>query len=191
MKSLITSLRIFLFMTLLTGLVYPLLITGSAQLFFPYKANGSLIKRNGITVGSLLLGQQADSCPVYFSSRPSTIDYNPWPSGGSNDGLTSKNLKGHFKQRERNFINYNNLDIRTDVPSEMLFASASGLDPHISVLSALLQVERVSRARHFSDRQMDELVKLIDRMKEPPQLLFLGKERVNVLLLNLETDKIR
>ena len=191
MKRLVIALRIFLFFTLLTGFAYPLLITGAAHLLFASKARGSMIYRDGKPVGSALIGESFDSCAGYFSSRPSAVSYNTLPSGASNYGPTNKKLEKEFRKREKEFIEYNLQDTMISVPSEMLFASASGLDPHISPLAALLQVERISRARHFSDRQMDELVGRIDRLTEWPQFLCLGKERVNVLLLNLETDKIR
>jgi len=191
MKRFIIALRLFLFFTLLTGFAYPLLITGTGQLLFPDQAGGSLVYRGEKPVGSSLIGESFDSCARYFSSRPSAISYNPLPSGASNYGLTNKNLAELFKKREQDFIAYNLQDTMINAPSEMLYASASGLDPHISPLAALLQVERISKARHFSDRQLDELLALINRLKEKPQFLCLGEERINVLLLNLETDKIR
>lgn len=191
MKSLIIALRIFFFFTMLTGIAYPLLVTGIARLLFPSKANGSIICKNGQPIGSLLIGQSFDSAGIYFTSRPSAIAYNPLPSGGSNEGLTNRKLKDQFEKRKEQFVRFNRLDTLTDIPSEMLFASASGLDPHISAEAAMLQVGRICMARNFSLSQEIRLKKMISQMTELPQFLCLGQERINVLLLNLETDKIK
>jgi len=190
MKSIIRSLKIFLFFTVLTGIIYPLLITGVAQLFFSRKANGSLIMKDNKTIGSELIGQQFDT-QIYFMSRPSATAYNPLPSGGSNYGLTNAKLKNLVNERKKQFIIFNKLDSLIEVASEMLFASASGLDPHISPKAAYLQVERIVQARNFNDGQKLKLEQLIKNQTEAPQFLCLGEERVNVLLLNLETDKIK
>ena len=137
MKTLIISLKIFLFFTVLTGIIYPLLITGIAQIVFPAKANGSLIDKDNQIIGSELIGQQFDSV-IYFTSRPSAISYNPLPSGGSNYGLTNTKLKNLVAERKKQFIAFNQLDSLTEIPSEMLFASASGLDPHISAKGSII-----------------------------------------------------
>lgn len=189
MKTLIISLKIFLFFTILTGIVYPLFVTGIAQIVFPAQANGSLIVKDHKIIGSELIGQQFDSA-IYFSSRPSAISYNPLPSGGSNYGLTNIKLKNLVAERKKQFIAFNQLDSLTEIPSEMLFASASGLDPHISPKAALLQVERVAKARKFSIAQKQELIKCIHEKTEAPQYLILGEERINVLTLNLELNKL-
>jgi K+-transporting ATPase ATPase C chain len=190
MKTLFTALKIFLFFTILTGIVYPLLITGIAQFVFPSKANGSLILRDNKIIGSELIGQQFDSTN-YFTSRPSAILYNPLPSGGSNYGLTNVKLKNLVAERKQQFITYNQLDSLTVIPSEMLFASASGLDPHISPQAALLQVERVVKTRHFAEGQRQQLIKSIRELSELPQFSLLGEHRINVLLLNLKLDAIK
>lgn len=190
MKSFIIALKTFMIFTLLTGVVYPLLVTGLSQVMFPGKANGSLIKSGNKIVGSELIGQQFDSMK-YFSSRPSANNYNPLPSGASNFGLTSAKLKNLVYHRKSQFLVDNHLDSLTMVPSEMLFASASGLDPHISPEAANLQVERIAKARHFNSEQKLNLKQLIKDQTETPQLLCLGEERVNVLLLNLKVDKIK
>ena len=189
MKTLIISLKIFLFFTVLTGIIYPLLVTGIAQVVFPAKANGSLIIKDNKTIGSELIGQQFDST-IYFTSRPSAISYNPLPSGGSNYGLTNSKLKELVNQRKQQFIAFNNLDSNAVIPSEMLFASASGLDPHISVKAALLQVNRIAKARNFNTTQKQQLLQCIKQHTEAPQLLVLGEERVNVLVLNLELKNL-
>lgn len=190
MKTLIISLKIFLFFTILTGIIYPLFITGIAQLVFNAKANGSIICKHNQPIGSKLIGQQFDSA-IYFTSRPSAISYNPLPSGGSNYGLTNVKLKLFVDSIRKKFIAFNHFDSLTVIPSEMLFASASGLDPHISPQAAFLQVERIAKARNFNQLQKQKLIQCIKRLTEAPQFLCLGEERINILLLNLETDKIR
>jgi len=190
MKSLIIALKTFIVFTLLTGVVYPLLITGFSQVMFPGKANGSLIKTGNKIVGSELIGQQFDSI-IYFSSRPSAVNYNPLPSGASNYGLTNAKLKDLVYNRKKQFLTINHLDSLTTVPSEMLFASASGLDAHISPEAAYLQVDRIANARNLNSDQRQNLEQIIINQTERPQLLCLGKDRVNVLLLNLKLDKIK
>jgi len=187
MKTIIISLKIFLFFTVLTGIIYPLLITGIAKIAFPHKANGSLIMEGNKTIGSELIGQQFDSTS-YFIGRPSATSYNPLPSGGSNYGLTNDKLKNLVEERRKHFIAFNQLDSATEVPSEMLFASASGLDPHISPKAALLQMERIAKVRGFDTEQKLQLQKLVGELTEAPQFRFLGEERINVLLLNRKTD---
>jgi potassium-transporting ATPase KdpC subunit len=189
MRTLIISFKIFLFFTILTGIVYPLFITGIVQVIFPAKANGSLIAKDNKIVGSELIGQQFDST-IYFTSRPSAISYHPLPSGGSNYGLTNKKLKDLVNERKKQFIGFNQLDSLTVIPSEMLFASASGLDPHISSQGALLQADRIARARHLDSGQKQHLLQCIKDLTEAPQFLVLGEERINVLRLNLEIDKL-
>jgi K+-transporting ATPase ATPase C chain len=190
MKTLIISLKIFLFFTILTGIIYPLFVTAVAQVMFPVKANGSMVVKDNKTVGSALIGQQFDSS-IYFSSRPSSISYNPLPSGGSNYGLTNLKLKKLVAERKKHFIDFNHLDSLTVVPSEMLFASSSGLDPHISPEAALLQVDRIAQSRRFSTKQRGEAIKLIKNLTEDPQFHLLGQERINVFLLNLSLDTIK
>jgi K+-transporting ATPase ATPase C chain len=190
MKTIIISLKIFLFFTLLTGIIYPLLVTGLAQLLFPWKSNGSLITKEDKVIGSQLIGQEFDST-IYFTSRPSVISYNPLPSGGSNFCLTNAKLKELVNARKKQFIAFNQLDSLVEIPSEMLFASASGLDPHISPKAALLQVDRIAKARNFTAAQKLKLITYIKNHTENPQFLCFGEERVNVFLLNLDIDKIK
>jgi len=189
MKTLTTALKIFLFFTVLTGILYPLVVTGIAQLAFPTQANGSLIVRNDQVIGSQLLGQTFDST-TYFTSRPSAIAYQTMPSGGSNLGVTSSKLKAQVEARKKQFLTFNGLGNNTVIPSEMLFASASGLDPHISPEGALLQVNRIAGARQLNASQKQKLYQLIKERTEKPQFYCLGKERVNVLLLNLSMDAL-
>jgi potassium-transporting ATPase KdpC subunit len=189
MKTIVIALKIFLYFTILTGLVYPLFITGIAQVAYPSKANGSLIKKGDKIVGSELIGQSFDST-IYFACRPSSISYNSLPSGGSNYGLTNVKLKNLIDERKQQFIEFNQLDSLALVPSEMLFASASGLDPHISPDAALLQVNRIANARKLSEQQKEQLKKLVFSFGENPQFGLLGENRINVLMLNLKIDSI-
>lgn len=190
MKTLIISLKTFLFFTVLTGLIYPLLVTGIAQVVFSAQANGSLIIKDNKTIGSEFIGQQFDS-PIYFTSRPSAILYKPLSSGGSNYGLTNTKLKNLVAKRKQQFIIFNQLDSLTPIPSEMLFASASGLDPHISQKAALLQVNRIAKIRKFNSNEKQKLIQLVNDMTEISQFLVFGEERINVFLLNLEVDKMQ
>jgi K+-transporting ATPase ATPase C chain len=185
----IIALKFLLVMTILTGIVYPLFMTGIVQLTFPSKANGSLIKKDGKIIGSELIGQKFDSS-IYFWSRPSAIGYNPIPSGASNYGPTSDTLKKQVTARRVLFAKMNSISDPLAVPKEMLFASASGLDPHISQKAALLQVDRVAKARNLNAIQKQKLVQSVKNLTEMPQFLVLGEERVNVLILNLELYKI-
>ena len=190
MKNLVISFKIFVFFTILIGVIYPLLMTVIAQLGFSRKANGSLVRKNNELIGSMLIGQQFDSA-VYFTSRPSAILYDPLPSGGSNYGLTNANLKNQVVERRKRFVIFNQLDSLVNIPSEMLFASASGLDPHISPKAALIQVERVTKARNFNDYQKKRLIQCIKDLTELPQFSLLGEERINVFLLNLKLDELQ
>jgi potassium-transporting ATPase KdpC subunit len=176
----------FAIMTILLGILYPLIVTGIAQMIFPFQANGSMVIRNQLETGSSLVGQ-ANSDERYFWPRPSVIDYDPLPSGASNEGPTSSDLAGLVRQRESEFRAANQLDLSTPVPVEMLFASGSGLDPHISPQAARLQVERVSRSREIAANRVADLV---EAHIEGPQWGFLGRPRVNVLLLNLALDEL-
>jgi K+-transporting ATPase ATPase C chain len=189
MKTIGIALRIFLFFTVLTGIVYPLAVTGISQLAFPSKANGSLIVNKHRVIGSELIGQSFDST-AYFNSRPSAIGYQTLPSGGSNLGVTSNKLKVQVEDRKKQFLACNGLGNNAVIPSEMLFASASGLDPHISPQAALLQVNRIAGARHLKAAQKTKLLQLIVQHTEKPQFYCLGQKRVNVLLLNISLDEV-
>lgn len=176
-------------MTVFTGVLYPLFMTLVANIIFPEQATGSLIKINGRIVGSKLIGQNFSS-DKYFWPRPSAIGYNPLPSGGSNFGPTSDTLKKLVEMRREHFIHANHLPAGTLVPSDMLYASASGLDPDISPKAAELQIGRVARARGFDARQTKELKGLVESHIQRRQLGFLGEPRVNVLLLNVALDSL-
>jgi K+-transporting ATPase ATPase C chain len=186
----IIALKFLLVMTILTGIIYPLLMTGVAQLSFPSKANGSLVMKDGKIIGSELIGQKFDST-IYFWSRPSAIGYNPVPSGASNYGPTSDTLKKQVTARRILFATKNSMMDITAIPKEMIFASGSGLDPDISPEAAFLQSERVATARNFNGTQKQKLRQLITDKTEGPQFFLFGEPRINVFELNLAVDNIR
>lgn len=180
--------RVAVFTLLLTGVAYPLLVTGLAQLLFPHQANGSLVgHEQGCIVGSELIGQRF-SHPAYFQPRPSAAGdqgYDPLASGGSNFGPTSRKLRDRAISDLARFQK-EDPDAASPVPVELVTASASGLDPHLSLEGALWQVPRVARARRVAPERIDAVVRM---HLEGPDLGFLGEPRVNVLLLNLALDR--
>ena len=187
MKSLLRpALSLFVVLTLLTGLVYPAAITAVAQLAFPHAANGSLVERHGVVVGSELIGQPF-AAPGHFWSRPSATS--PMPdngdaSSGSNLGPLNPALVDAVKARVA-ALRAADPGNAAPLPVDLVTASASGLDPHISVAAARWQVGRVARATGLSRERVQALV---DRRTEEPLFGFLGEARVNVLLLNLDVD---
>ncbi len=185
-KQLRPALLVLVILTVLTGVVYPLVVTGAAQMFFPAQANGSLVMLGGAVVGSALLGQ-ANADPRYFQPRPSATGYGTLPSGGSNLAPTSVDLAAAVAQRAADFRAANGLAADAAVPTEMLFASGSGLDPHISPDAARWQVARVAAVRGLDEAAVAALV---EAHVEGPQLGIFGQPRVNVLLLNLALDEL-
>lgn len=182
------ALVLFVVLSLLTGLLYPLLVTGVAQTVFPHQANGSLILRDGQAVGSELIGQTF-SRPDHFWSRPSAtgpMAYNGGASGGSNLGPSHPALAEAVKARIA-ALRATDPGNRAPVPVDLVTASASGLDPHISLAAARYQVGRVARARGLSVDQVDPLVA---QHTEGAWLGFMGEARVNVLALNLALDSL-
>jgi K+-transporting ATPase ATPase C chain len=189
MKNILfSSVKVLILMTVITGFIYPLFVTLAGQLLFNDKAEGSLIYSNGKVIGSALIGQQFNQ-DKYFHSRPSAIGYNPLPSGGSNYGPTSKVLLDSVNNRRKMFLLQNNNSAL--IPSEMLFASGSGVDPDISPEAAVMQIDRVIKARNFDAEMKNKLSALINSMIEKRQFGFLGEEKINVLRLNIELDKIK
>ncbi len=199
MKELSTALRLFVVMSILTGIVYPLLVTGLAQSLFNRQANGSLITIHGQVAGSDLVGQQFDD-PSYFWSRPSATSpfaYNAAASSGSNLGPTNPSLVGG-KDGEGQPISGSIADRVSalkaadpahsgSVPTDLATASGSGLDPHISIAAAEYQIARVAKARGIDEAQVQSLVQ---RATTPRQIGILGEPVVNVLLLNLSLNQL-
>jgi K+-transporting ATPase ATPase C chain len=188
LRTLATAIRVACFTLVLTGVAYPLLVTGLAQLVFPDKANGSLVKDDrGQVVGSELIGQRF-SQPAYFQPRPSAAGdagYDATASGGSNLGATSQKLRDRvISDLER--LQKENPEVASQAPSELLTASASGLDPHLSPAGALWQAPRVAKARGVAPERVEALLRT---HIEGRDLGFLGEPRVNVLLLNLALDR--
>lgn len=175
----------FLALTVLTGVVYPLLVTTLSQLIFPRRANGSLVRVQGRVVGSELLGQRFTD-PKYFQSRPSVVDYNAAGSGASNWGPTSKQLMDSVKARAERVRISNGLPGNAPIPADLVTASGSGLDPHISLESALLQVPRIARQRNLNPDRLAHWVKAGSQ----PNWLGTGLDRVNVLKLNVALDTL-
>jgi K+-transporting ATPase ATPase C chain len=185
-QQLLPGLRIKLFMTLLLGVIYPLAITGISQVLFPHQANGSLITSGNKVVGSELIGQNFAKAE-YFQPRPSAAGndgYDPTASSGSNYGPTNQKLVDRVKASIDKFRK-DNPDYHGPLPADLVTASASGLDPHISPDSAAAQAARVAKARGVSGDQVNQLVA---QLTEGPDLGVLGEPRVNVLKLNLALD---
>jgi K+-transporting ATPase ATPase C chain len=182
-KHFVTSIMMTIVTTILLGLIYPMVMTGLAQLIFPRQANGSLITANGKILGSHLIGQTFSS-PGYFRSRPSAAGngYDAGNSSGSNLGPTNKMLvdrmTGDIQKAQAENPN-------TPVPMDLVTTSASGLDPHISPEAAAFQVPRIARERGMSEADVSALVA---NHTEARQFGFLGEPRVNVLELNLDLD---
>jgi K+-transporting ATPase ATPase C chain len=186
-NQLLPALRATILLTVLTGLIYPGLVTGLCQVLFRDKANGSLVRKDGQVIGSALLGQNF-SRPEYFHPRPSaagTDGYDATASGGSNLGPTSAKLHDRVKAAAARFRKENPSFVGA-IPADALTASASGLDPDISVANAEAQMARVADARQANKEEVERLV--TSQMKDR-DLGILGEPRVNVLAVNLELDR--
>lgn len=186
MRNLIIAIRFTVVTTVIFGLMYPLVVTGLAQVLFHDKANGQLLYQNGELVGSRIIGQGFTG-PQYFHSRPSAAGngYDAANSSGSNYGPTNKKLI------DRVAGDVSSLQVDhpgEDVPVDLVTTSGSGLDPHISPAGAEFQVARVARERHLSE---DAVRMLVKAHTDGRQLGFLGEPRVNVLLLNMDLDRVR
>ncbi len=182
--------KLFIVTTILTGLIYPLFITLIGQSVFNNSSNGSILTYNGRVVGSALIGQKFDQ-DKYFWPRPSSQDYNPLPSGGSNLSPTSQQLKALVEERKQKLLAADPTKKDNEIPSDLLYASGSGLDPHISPAAAIFQIDRVLKARGLDSGKKDEIIKLIGRLTEGRDLGVFGEPRVNVLKLNDELDNLR
>jgi K+-transporting ATPase ATPase C chain len=187
MKHIKTALKLFAILLVLVGVIYPVAVTVLAQLVFSNEAEGNLLyDSSGKVIGSALIGQPF-SDPKYFWPRPSVTSeypYNALASGGSNLGPTNKHLMEQIAMRADLL---KSSGIQDPVPSDLVMASASGLDPHISMQSALIQISRVARARNLDEETLRKLV--LDHVEER-QFGFLGEQRVNVLKLNLALDSM-
>lgn len=181
LKNLKVSLRTLLVFSVLTGVIYPLMVTGVATAIFPHQASGSLVLKSDKVVGSDLIAQKFTS-PRYFYARPSAADYGTIPSGASNLGPTSASLRQAIDERMKT--------LGAQAPADLLTTSASGLDPHITPEAAHYQIERITHARALTAIQAQRIQEIIVAATEGPQLGFLGKNRVNVLRLNLELDRV-
>lgn len=186
-QEILPGLRIKIFMTILFGVVYPLVVTGIAQVVFPHQANGSLVTANGQVIGSELIGQNFTK-PEYFQPRPSAAGndgFDASASGGTNFGPTNQKLADRVKASIEKFRK-ENPEYKGAIPADLLTTSASGLDPHLSPASALAQSARIAKTRGVPRAGVDQLVA---ELTEGPDAGFLGEPRVNVLRLNLELDK--
>lgn len=184
MKTFIASVRMLVVLTIITGLIYPAVVTGLAQRLFSAQAGGSLVSHHGRAIGSSLIGQSFRS-ERYFWSRPSAVNYNPMPSGGSNLGPTSATLHDSVVARAARF------GVPVDeVPSDLLFASGSGLDPDISPQAAYFQIARVVRGRGYTSVERGKVEELVRQRTALPVFRLLGEPRVNVLQLNLALDSL-
>lgn len=181
MNNTSTSIRMLLTITVVTGLAYPLAVTGAAKAFWPTQAEGSLVQSGGKTVGSHLLSQETKT-DKYFWARPSAAGFNASASTGSNYGPTSAALKKAVDDRRSAMEKAHGPG---PVPEDLLYASASGLDPHVSPAAARYQVARVAAARKMDAAK---LLALVDSRVEGPQFGLFGEPRVNVLDLNLALD---
>ena len=183
-KNLLISIWMTIVTTILLGILYPLVVTGLAQLLFPHRANGELIQKNGQVVGSTLIGQGFSS-PGYFHSRPSAAGsgWDAANSGGSNYGPTNQKLidrvKGDVSAAQAD-------NPGTPVPIDLVTTSGSGFDPHITPAAAEFQLPRIAKARGTT---VDQLRALVAKHTEGRQFGFLGEARVNVLELNLDLDQ--
>lgn len=185
-QILVTAVMLTLVITVLTGLVYPLVVTGLSQVLFSHRANGSLIEANGKVVGSELIGQKFTR-PEYFHGRPSAAGdgYDAANSGATNFGPTNQNLVNRVRDDVAKF-RQENPTYTGPIPADLLTSSASGLDPHISPASAFAQVDRVAKARGIA---ADAVRRTVEQRVEGRQFGIFGEPRVNVLALNLDLDK--
>ena len=170
----------------LCGFLYSATVTGLGQLLFPAQANGSLIELDGKILGSSLVAQPFTD-PKYFQPRPSAANYNSMAMAGSNMARTNPELTKIIEQRIADIEARDHIEGR-QIPSDLVTASGSGIDPEISLKSAMIQVQRVAEARHLSDQQV---IELIQEYTLKPTFGVLGQERINVLELNLALDQIR
>jgi len=190
-KSLSQSFRLVVATTLLFGVAYPAVVTLAGKTLFPREAAGSIVLKDGQPAGSALFAQKFEGSR-YFWPRPSAGDYATVASGASNLGPSSQALKEAIDQRAEKIVkSFGDLGLtveRTQVPAELLMASGSGLDPHLSPEAARFQLARVAKARGLDETGQQQLQSLVDAHTEAPQYGIFGKPRVNVLMLNLALE---
>ena len=185
-RNLMRSFLSLFFLTILTGLFYPLLVTSIAQIAMPHRANGSLVWSQGRVVGSSLIAQRFKR-EGYFWPRPSAVDYHPLPAGASNLAQTSARLADQVENRRKALTEAHGA---TEIPEDLLFASGSGIDPHISKNAAYFQLSRVAHARGWNEAEKERVRSLVDSLVEHNPRIFPGEPGVNVLMLNLALDKL-
>lgn len=185
MKLIWQALRLFALLSLITGVVYPLAMTALGRGMFREMVEGQIISRNGVIVGSKIIAQKF-TAEKYFWGRPSSTDYNPLPSGGSNLGPTSEALKKAVLERAVFIRKAHDLQPNDSIPEDLLFASGSGLDPEISPVAAEFQSARIAKNRGLDVEQVRSLIRT---HVVGPDLGFLGEPRVNVMQLNLALDE--
>jgi potassium-transporting ATPase KdpC subunit len=186
MQKIIVAIRAHLTLIVILGILYPLIITGIAQMVMPFEANGSLIEKEGKIIGSELIGQRFAN-PQYFHGRPSFADYDAINSGASNLGPTNKKLVIATTKEVQHILAENQLPQETQLPADMVLSSASGLDPHISLENAQLQAARVAKSRNLA---LTRVEKIIAENIDPDFIGIWGKSGVNVLKLNLMLDEL-
>lgn len=187
MKFIYQAFMLFALMSLIAGVFYPALVTTIGQLIFRDKSMGSLIVLNGEVIGSKLIAQSFKKSQ-YFWPRPSASNFNALPSFASNRGPTSKILAEQIHKRRRDLSSAHGM-MAGNIPADLLTTSASGLDPHISLESARMQVKRIAKARGLDEKQKAEVEKLIDDHLDYRQFGILGENRINVLSLNIFLDQ--
>jgi len=188
MREFTRAILIFVTMTVLLGFAYPFAMTGISQFLFREKANGSLVVSDNRVVGSSMIGQNF-SHPKYFHGRPSALEkpYNASNSGGTNFGPSNAKLLEEIGKRIEKVRKENTLDPGALVPADFVLASASGLDPHISVEAAMLQVPRIAKTRGLQESEVKDALR---KTAENPLFGFLGSKRINVLRLNMSLDEL-
>jgi K+-transporting ATPase ATPase C chain len=188
-KIFLQSLMMLIVFTVLTGVIYPLLVTISAQVVSFDKASGQIVSCKGSVIGSKLMAQKF-SKPQFFWPRPSAADYNPLATTGSNLSPQSSDLKKQYEDRKKALESANPAQAASSSrpPQDLLFASASGVDPEISPEAAKYQVARIAKAREFDEAQKTALAELVDSDTQLPSLGFIGEARVNVLKLNMALE---
>jgi potassium-transporting ATPase KdpC subunit len=188
MKEIVRSVLVFVVMSVFTGIAYPYVITALSHLEFRKQANGSMVVAQGRTIGSSLIGQQF-SGPAYFHGRPSALEkaYDASSSGGSNSGPSNAKFLAEVRTRATKIREENGLSSESSIPADLVLASGSGLDPHISLQSAMIQTGRVAKIRRLAESEVQGLV---ERHMEGSQFGFIGDNRVNVLLLNMDLDEL-